>query len=164
MPITIRSAIPEDAPVLLQMIRGLAEYENLSHQVTATEDLLREHLFGPHPTAEALIALCEGQPAGFAVYFTNFSTFLALPGLYLEDLFVLPRWRKRGIGRRLLQEIASIAAARGCGRFEWSVLDWNEPAQNLYRSIGSTILPDWRTCRMDSGAIARLAATRPSKA
>ncbi|HZP60383.1 MAG TPA: GNAT family N-acetyltransferase [Opitutaceae bacterium] len=151
MPHNIRSATVEDVPTLFQLIRELAAYEKLSRQVEATEEKLRATLFpscGP-AAAECLLASAEdGAAAGFAVYFPTYSTFLAKPGLYLEDLYVRPQFRRRGIGKALLVHIVGLARQRGCGRMEWSVLDWNEPAQAFYRSLGATVLPDWRICRL----------------
>ncbi|HTQ31859.1 MAG TPA: GNAT family N-acetyltransferase [Opitutaceae bacterium] len=158
MPIQIRSATAADLPLILQLIRELAAYENLSHQVEAGEEKLRATLFPPAgpATAECLLAfVAGGAPAGFAVYFQTYSTFLAKPGLYLEDLFVRPEFRRRGIGKALLLQIARIANQRGCGRMEWSVLDWNEPAQAFYRSLGAAVLPDWRICRLTGPALAK---------
>jgi GNAT superfamily N-acetyltransferase len=153
----IAPATPDDVPTLMTLIRALADYEKLAHQLRATPEALREHLFGPRPYAEAAIARVDGQPVGHAIWFHNYSTFLARPGIYLEDVFVLPDHRGHGVGKALLRHVARVARERGCGRFEWSVLDWNEPAINFYRRIGAAILPDWRVCRMDESAIARLA-------
>jgi GNAT superfamily N-acetyltransferase len=157
MNVHIAPATPDDVPTLMALIRGLAEYEKLTHQLQMTPEALREHLFGPRPYAEAAIARVGGDPVGYALWFHNYSTFLAKPGLYLEDVFVLPDHRGAGVGRALLRHVAGIARERGCGRFEWSVLEWNEPAINFYRRIGADILPDWRICRMDETAIAPLA-------
>ncbi|MHB1307734.1 MAG: GNAT family N-acetyltransferase [Limisphaerales bacterium] len=154
----IRPATADDAPIILELIRGLAEYEHLSHQVVATEVTLRESLFGPQPGAEAVLGLIDGQPAGFALFFHNFSTFLARRGLYLEDLFVKPEFRGGGLGEALLRHLARLAVERNCGRFEWSVLDWNEPAIGFYRKLGATVLPDWRICRVTDEALTQLAA------
>ena len=155
----IRNASEQDVPLILQMIKGLAEYEKLSDQVVATEDGLRESLFGAHPVAEVVIGYAGDQPAGFALFFHNFSTFLGQRGLYLEDLFVLPEWRSRGLGRQLLAHLARIAVERNCGRMEWSVLDWNEPAMRVYRGIGATPLDDWTICRITGNALHRLAGS-----
>ena len=141
------------------MIRGLAEYEKLSDQVVATEDGLRASLFGPHPAAEVVIGYAGDQAAGFALFFHNYSTFLGQRGLYLEDLFVLPEWRSKGLGRQLLAHLARIAVERGCGRMEWSVLDWNEQAMRVYRGIGATPLDDWTICRITGDALHRLAGS-----
>ena len=141
------------------MIRGLAEYEKLSDQVVATEDGLRASLFGPHPAAEVVIGYAGDQAAGFALFFHNYSTFLGQRGLYLEDLFVLQEWRSKGLGRQLLAHLARIAVERGCGRMEWSVLDWNEQAMRVYRGIGATPLDDWTICRITGDALHRLAGS-----
>jgi GNAT superfamily N-acetyltransferase len=126
--------------------------------VTATEAQLRESLFGPRPAAEVLIGYAERQPAGFAVFFQNFSTFLGRPGIYLEDLYVVPEWRGRGLGRRLLSHLAAIALARGCGRVEWAVLDWNDPAIRFYKSLGARSMDDWTIFRVTGHALERLAS------
>jgi GNAT superfamily N-acetyltransferase len=151
--IAIRAAGSEDVPLLLQLIRGLAEYEKLTDQVTATEAGLRETLFGPRPAAEAVIAELDGAPAGFALFFSSYSTFLAKPGIYLEDLFVLPELRRRGVGKALFTYLARLAVQRGCGRFEWSVLDWNTPAIAFYRSLGAVPLSDWTVFRLSGEAL-----------
>jgi GNAT superfamily N-acetyltransferase len=153
----IEPGTPKDVPLILQMIKGLAEYEKLSDQVVATEDRLRESLFGPHPAAEVVIGYAGDQPAGFALFFHTYSTFLGQRGLYLEDLFVYPQWRGKGLGRQLLAHLARIAVERGCGRMEWSVLDWNEQAMRVYRGIGATPLDDWTICRLTGDALHRLA-------
>lgn len=146
--------------MILDLIRGLAEYEKLSHQCVATEALLRENLFGPRPYAESLIGELDRVPAGFALFFHNFSTFLARPGIYLEDVFVRPDHRGRGLGSALLRAVARIAVERNCGRFEWSVLDWNESAIGFYQSRGATVMPDWRICRVTGDALRDLAGAR----
>ena len=156
--IAIVPAGPDDVPKILEMIRGLAEYERLSHQAVATEDSIRTSLFGPRPFAEVVLAYSGSTPIGFALFFHNFSTFLGRPGLYLEDLFVLSEWRGRGVGRRLLTHLASIAVERGCGRMEWAVLDWNESAIGFYRRLGAEMLDDWRICRLTGDALDRAAA------
>ncbi len=156
-PISIRPAAPDDAPLVLGFIRELAEYERLTHEVSATEEALRRTLFGRSACAHALIASLDGEPAGFAVYFFNYSTFLARPGLYLEDLFVRPTARRRGVGRRLLAHLARIAIERGCGRMEWAVLDWNERAIRFYRSLGASPNDEWTTYRLSSEGLRRLA-------
>jgi GNAT superfamily N-acetyltransferase len=153
----ITPATPSDIPVILDFIRELAEYEHLSHTVTATENNLRQHLFGPSPAAEVLLAKIHDKPVGFALYFTTFSTFLARPGIWLEDLFVLPEFRHQGIGRALLKAVASIAIKRNCGRLEWSVLDWNQPAIQLYKKLGAIPMNDWTTQRLTGDALSRLA-------
>lgn len=155
--LTIREATRADVPVVLEFIRALAEYERLSHEVVATEELLTSALFGARPVAEVLIAALDDEPAGFALYFHNFSTFLGRPGIYLEDLFVDPELRGNGIGRALLQRLASIAVERGCGRLEWSVLDWNEPAIGFYRRLGAEPMDEWTVNRLSGDALLRLA-------
>lgn len=154
----IAPATPADVPVILQFIRDLGEYERLAHEVVATEEQLREALFGARPAAEVLIARVGEAPVGFALYFHSFSTFLARRGLYLEDLFVQPAARGRGVGRALLGELARIAVARGCGRLEWSVLDWNESAIAFYRSLGAQPMSDWTVFRVAGDRLEALAA------
>ena len=155
--LAIRFAVADDAALILDFIRGLAVYEKLAHEVRADEAALRETLFGDRPADEVLIAELDGAPAGFALFFHNYSTFLARPGLYLEDLFVIPELRGRGIGRRLLERLAGIAVERGCGRFEWSVLDWNEPAIRFYERLGATAMDEWTVFRIDGDALKKLA-------
>ncbi|OFW15253.1 MAG: hypothetical protein A3F70_13000 [Acidobacteria bacterium RIFCSPLOWO2_12_FULL_67_14] len=150
-------ATAADAPLLLRLIRDLAEYERLSQDVVATEASLRESLFGAEPGAQAVIAYVGEEPAGVAVWFYNFSTFLGRPGLYLEDLFVRPEWRGRGLGRALLQYLAREAVARRCGRMEWAVLDWNAPAIGFYRSLGAVPMDEWTVYRLTGEALRRLA-------
>jgi GNAT superfamily N-acetyltransferase len=157
MNIRIESAQERDVPLILELIRGLAEYERMSDQVVATEAGLREALFGAQPSAEVIVAYADDRPAGFALFFHNFSTFLGRRGLYLEDLFVKPEFRRLGIGRRLLTELARIAVARGCGRFEWSVLDWNAPAIEFYKRLGARPLDEWTIFRVTGDALTRLA-------
>lgn len=154
----IRPAVPSDVPLILQLVRELAEYEKLSHEVVATEALLHAALFGERPYAEALIAQDGAGAQGFALYFHNFSTFLARPGIYLEDLFVRPAARGRGLGKALLVRLAQIALERGCGRLEWSVLDWNAPAIAFYQSLGARSMDDWRINRVTGPALAALAS------
>lgn len=154
----LRAARPEDAALILELIRGLAEYERLAHQVVASEESLTRWLFGERPMAEVLIAEHEGAAAGFALYFHNFSTFLGQPGIYLEDLFVRPTLRGRGIGRLLLSQLARLAVERGCGRLEWSVLDWNEPAIGFYRALGAEAMDEWTVYRVTGSALRELAA------
>ena len=154
----LRHARVEDVDLVLELIRGLADFENLSHQVQATREQLQETLFGAKPAAEVVLA-CEGETVvGFAVFFPNFSTFLGKPGLYLEDLYVRPEFRGRGHGRALLRHLATLALERGCGRFEWTVLDWNESAIEFYRRQGAEVLPQWRICRVTGEALAQMAA------
>ena len=159
MPITIRPAGPDDVPTILACIRGLAEYERLAHEVTATEAELRESLFGARPQAEVLLAL-EGEVAlGFALFYHNYSTFLARHGLYLEDLFVFPEHRARGVGRALLARLAALAVERRCGRLEWSVLDWNVDAIRFYESLGARPMSEWTIYRVTGDALCLLAAS-----
>jgi GNAT superfamily N-acetyltransferase len=158
MVLRIERATERDVPLILRLIKALGDYERLSDQVKATETVLREELFGPRPAAEVVIAYADDAPAGFAVFFQNFSTFLGRSGLYLEDLFIVPEWRRRGIGRRLLAHLARVAVERGYGRFEWAVLDWNEPALSFYRSIGARPVEGWTIHRLPGDALARLAA------
>lgn len=157
MPLSIRAATSADVPVILGFIRGLADYEKLSHEVEATEEKLRATLFPQKglPAAECVLAFIDETPAGFAIYFTTYSTFLARPGLYLEDLFVNPNQRGRGIGKALLIHLARLANARGCGRMEWTVLDWNQPAIEFYESLGARRQPQWQICRLSGEALAR---------
>ena len=154
----IREATEEDVPLILSLIRELAEYEKLSHEVVATEDGLRASLFGERRYAEVLIAEHDGEAAGFALFFHNFSTFLGKPGIYLEDLYVKPAFRGAGIGKKLLVYLASLAEGRGCGRLEWWVLDWNEPAIGFYRSVGAEPMNDWTVYRVSGSALEDLAA------
>ncbi len=154
----IRSAAAADIPQILAFVRELADYERLSHMVSATETGLREALFGVHPGAEVVLAFESDVPVGFAVYFHNFSTFLGMRGLWLEDLFVRPAYRGRGYGKALLLHVAATAMERGCGRFEWSVLDWNEPSIRFYQSLGAQPLEDWTIYRVTGPALKRLAA------
>jgi GNAT superfamily N-acetyltransferase len=153
----IRAAAEADLPVILSLIRDLAEYEREPNAVVATEAGLREVLFGPHRSAETLLALEDGKPVGFAVYFYNFSTWLGRPGLYLEDLFVRPANRGKGYGRALLVRLAQIAQERRCGRMEWAVLDWNEPAIQFYKKLGAQPMHDWTVFRLTEVGIATLA-------
>src|SRR5882762_819214 len=155
--LTIRSATERDVTVILSFIKGLAEYERLSHEVLATEELLRDSLFGKNPAAEVIIAFEGDEPAGFALFFHNYSTFLGQKGLYLEDLFVNPDRRGHGIGKALLVQLARIAKDRNCGRLEWAVLDWNEPAINFYKSLNAKLMDEWRTFRVTGEALETLA-------
>jgi GNAT superfamily N-acetyltransferase len=154
-PISLRAAVAADVPLILQFIRELAEYESLLGTVEATETRVHEALFGARPVAECILGYADGHPAGFALFFTNYSTFLAKPGIYLEDLFVRPAYRRRGLGRALLCHLARLANERRCGRLEWTVLDWNKPAIDFYVSLGASVLPDWRVCRLTGEALAR---------
>jgi GNAT superfamily N-acetyltransferase len=155
--IGIRVATGRDVPLILSFIRELAEYERLSHEVVATEEVLRASLFGERPAAEVVIGDYGDEPAGFALFFHNFSTFLGRPGIHLEDLYVTPGLRGRGIGRAMLAYLARLAKERGCGRLEWSVLDWNEPAIKLYKSIGAIPMDDWTAYRVTGEALDGLA-------
>ncbi len=149
----LRPATSEDVPVLFRLIQALAEYENLAHAVTGTEAALRSHLFGDRPYAEVVLAEVEGQAAGFALFFYNYSTFLTQPGIYLEDLFVLPEYRRQGVATALLTHLMERAIAENCGRLEWSVLDWNASAIAFYQRMGAEVLPDWRICRVAGEAL-----------
>lgn len=162
----IRAAEPRDVPAIVGLITALADYEQLTHLLEVTADKLEPHLFGDRPAAQCLVAevladadvsMREGTPAttvaGFALYFSNYSTFLAKPGIYLEDLFVLPQYRGAGLGRALLARLAEIAVERGCGRLEWSVLDWNQPAIDFYQGLGARVMPEWRICRVTGGSL-----------
>jgi GNAT superfamily N-acetyltransferase len=156
----IRSASPADLATILGLIRALAEYEKLSDDVVATEELLRRSLFpadGSPPAAYCVIAEADGVAAGFALYFFNYSTFLARPGLYLEDLFVRAEFRGRGLGKALLLHLAKLANARGCGRMEWTVLDWNQPAIEFYESLGARRMREWQICRLTGESLTRYA-------
>jgi GNAT superfamily N-acetyltransferase len=158
MPLSIRPAAPADVRLLLELIRQLAVYERRERDAVGTEALLAEHLFGERPAAEAVVAELDGEPVGFALWFTTFSTFLTRPGIWLEDLFVLPERRRNGIGRALLAHVAALALARGCARLEWSALDWNEPALALYRALGARLQDEWITHRLDGEPLRMLAA------
>jgi GNAT superfamily N-acetyltransferase len=154
----VRSATEDDVPLILALIKELAEYERLSHEVVATEEMLRDSLFGGRRVAEALLGYLGDEPAGFALFFHNFSTFLGRPGIYLEDLYVRPQFRGAGVGRALLVHMAWLAKERNCGRLEWSVLDWNEPAIGFYRSIGAAPVSGWTVYRLVGEALDGLAA------
>jgi GNAT superfamily N-acetyltransferase len=154
----IEPARPQDVPHVFALIRALADYERLAHLVSGSEAQLREELFGARPVIECVLGWEGAQPVAFALFFHNFSSFLARRGLYLEDLFVVPEARGKGYGKALMRHLARLAVERGCGRFEWAVLDWNRPAIDLYRSLGADVLPDWRICRLTGEALARFAA------
>ncbi len=150
-------ATPADAPLILDMIKGLADYEKLSHAVVATEEQIRDTLFGAKPAAEVLLAESNGEWVGFALFFPTYSTFLAQPGLYLEDLYVKPHARGKGFGKALLTELAKIAVARGYGRVEWAVLDWNAPAIGFYKKLGAVPMDEWTTYRLTGSELQKLA-------
>ena len=152
-PATLRAAEPRDLPAIVGLVHELAAFEKLSHLVQVTPERLHPHLFGDRPVAEAIVAEAGTQVVAFALFFTNFSTFLGRPGLYLEDLYVQPAFRNQGIGRALLLHLARLARDRGCGRFEWSVLDWNVDAIRFYERMGATLLPEWRICRVAGTAL-----------
>jgi len=154
---TIRSAAPADADDVFRLIRGLAEYERLAAEVTGSAATLRAHLFGARPSAEVLVAESGGPLVGFALFFPTYSTFLTRPGLWLEDLFVEPERRRRGIGGALLTAVARTAVERGCARLEWAVLDWNAPAIRFYESRGAKVMGDWRICRVTGDGLAQMA-------
>ncbi len=150
---TLRPATPADLQAIVGLIRELADFEKLTHLVVVTAESLHPHLFGLRPAAEAVVAEVQGQVVAFALFFTNFSTFLGQPGLYLEDLYVQPAHRGTGLGKALLSHLGALAVARGCGRFEWSVLDWNQRAIDFYQKMGATVMPDWRICRVTGDAL-----------
>jgi GNAT superfamily N-acetyltransferase len=155
----IRPATPADVPAIAALIRALAEYEKLAHEVVLDEADLHAHLFGPRPAAEVLVAEADGRAVGFALFFPTYSTFLGKPGIYLEDLFVVPECRGRGLGKGLLVALAKLAADRGCGRLEWAVLDWNEPSIRFYQSLGAVPKDEWVLYRLAGDALHALAAT-----
>jgi GNAT superfamily N-acetyltransferase len=152
-PYTLRPAKPADVPAIVGLIRELADFEKLSHLVVVTPESLQPQLFGARPAAECVVGEVGGQVVAFALFFSNFSTFLGRPGLYLEDLYVQPAQRGKGLGQALLKHLAALAVERGCGRFEWSVLDWNENAIRLYEKMGATVMPEWRICRVTGPAL-----------
>lgn len=154
---TLRPATPADLSAIVGLIRELAAFEKLEHLVVTTPESLAPHLFGPKPVAECVVADVGADTVAFALFFTNFSTFLGRPGLYLEDLYVQPAHRGSGLGRALLQHLGALAVERGCGRFEWSVLDWNENAIRFYQGMGATVMPDWRICRISGDTLKRFA-------
>ena len=157
---SLRPAQARDVPAIVGLIRELAEFEQLTHLCEVTPQSLAPHLFGQHPVAECVVGEVDGAVVAFALFFTNFSTFLARPGLYLEDLYVQPAQRGTGLGKALLEHLGRLAAERGCGRFEWSVLDWNERAIRFYEGMGATVLPDWRICRITGERLSAFAAPR----
>jgi GNAT superfamily N-acetyltransferase len=154
----IRFAREQDVPTILRFIRDLARYERLEHEVVASEDVLRDNLFGARRYAEVLMGEVDGEPAGFALFFHNFSTFIGRPGIYLEDLFVRPEYRGRGHGKALLARLAELAIERNCGRVEWAVLDWNTPSIDFYKALGAVPMTDWRTFRLTGDALQNLAS------
>jgi GNAT superfamily N-acetyltransferase len=158
--VRIVAATEKDTPIILHMIRGLAEYEKLSDRVTATETALREQLFGPRPAAEVCLLYVGEEPIGFAAFFSTFSTFACRPAIYLEDLFIQPRWRGRGFGGRLLAHIAKIGADRGCRSMKWAVLPWNQPAIDFYRRLGAEKVTEWDTFEIEGEAFESLARLR----
>lgn len=158
MTFRLAPAVESDVPLILELIKALAEYEQMADQVVITEADLRAALFGPRPAAEVIIGYAGDQPAGFALFFQTFSTFKGRPGLYLEDIFVNPEWRKHGLGTMLLARLARIAVDRGYGRMEWSVLDWNEMALRVYRAVGARPMDQWTVYRLNGDALRQLAA------
>jgi GNAT superfamily N-acetyltransferase len=158
-PHTLRPATPADLPAIVGLIRELAVFEHLEHLMVATPESMAPHLFGPRPAAEAVVAEVSGAVVAFALFFTNFSTFLGQPGLYLEDLYVQPAHRGAGLGRALFAHLGALAVERGCGRFEWSVLDWNENAIRFYERMGAAVMPDWRICRITGDTLKSFART-----
>jgi GNAT superfamily N-acetyltransferase len=155
--LTIRSAQAKDIEAIFELILGLAKYEQLIDKVTGSPELLRSHLFGDKPYAEAIVAELEDRVIGYALFFHTYSTFLTQPGLYLEDVFVSPEYRRQGVGKALMTSVAKMAFDRGCGRLEWSVLEWNQNAIEFYQSLGATVLPEWRICRMTVDILAEIA-------
>ncbi len=162
---SLRPATPDDVPAIVGLIRELAVFEKLEHTMAATPESIAAHLFGARPAAEVVVADVQladrSEVVGFALYFTNFSTFLGRPGLYLEDLYVKPAWRGLGLGKALLEHLGALAVARGCGRFEWSVLDWNVDAIGFYERMGATLLPEWRLCRVAGPRLAAFGRRDP---
>ena len=155
--LTIKPATIDDVPAILGFIRGLAEYEKLSHEMEATEEQLREHMFGANPVAEAVIARIGETPVGFALFFRNFSTFAGKPGFWIEDIFIVPEHRRHGIGSALIRAVAKIAVERDYGGVEWTALDWNESALSLYRKLGAVAMSEWTTQRLAGDALRKLA-------
>ncbi len=156
-PFQLRAAEPQDVPAIIDLIRELAEFEQLTHLLLVTPESLSAHLFGPRPVVESIVGEVGGRVVAYSLFFTSFSTFLGKPGLYMEDLYVQPAHRGTGLGQALLSRLAALAHERDCGRFEWSVLDWNERAIRFYENMGASMLPDWRICRVTGPALARLA-------
>lgn len=160
---TLRPATPDDCAAIVGLITELAVFEKLEHLVVVTPQTLLPQLFGARPAAEAVVGEVQGEVVAFALFFTNFSTFLGQPGLYLEDLYVQPAHRGSGLGKALLQHLGALAVERGCGRFEWSVLDWNDNAIRFYQKMGATVMPDWRICRL-TGAALQAYSRKPAQA
>ncbi len=158
MDLRLRQVERSDVPTLFSLIQALAEYEKLAHAVTGNVEALQEHLFGSHPCVEAILAECAGETAGFALFFPNYSTFLTQPGIYLEDLFVLPKYRRKGIGKEILVYLAKLAVERGYGRLEWSVLDWNTDAIAFYERMGAEVLQEWRICRVTGDLLTKMSS------
>ena len=159
MTFSIRPATPDDADEMMELLRSLAEFARLTQEMTGTAEQLREDLGGDRPAVEALVAEQDGKIVGQALYFQTYSTFRTRPGLFLEDLFVLPKYRRQGIATAFMKQLAAIALQRQCARFEWMVLDWNERAIAVYEKLGATVLPDWRPCRVDGDRLVNLAQT-----
>lgn len=164
MSLAIRPALPSDLPLIAQLIRDLAKYEKLAHEVRFDEGVLAQQLFGTRPYAEVAIGEVDGAPQGFALFFHNFSTFEGRPGIYLEDLFVRPEARGGGLGKALLAHLAALALQRGCARFEWSVLDWNAPSIGFYKSLGARTMDEWSVMRIEGAALHQLGAQVPQSA
>lgn len=158
--LTVRAATPEDCPLINELILELAEYERLAHEVESTPALLQQSLFGDKSCAEAFIGEISGEPAGYAIFFTTFSTFTGRPGIYLEDIYVRSRWRNHGLGKAILKKVASTAVERGCARMEWSVLDWNQPAIDFYRRLGAQPLSEWIGQRLTGQSLIEVAANQ----
>jgi GNAT superfamily N-acetyltransferase len=154
---SLRAALPQDVPAIAGLVEELAVFEQLEHLLKLTPEALQEHLFGPRPVIEAWVGVIEGEVVAYAICFTSYSTFLGKPGLYLEDLYVRPAHRRSGLGKGMLKHLAALALQRGYGRFEWTVLDWNEDAIRFYQRMGADLLPDWRICRATGDALERMA-------
>jgi len=160
MDITIASVTPAEVPKLLELIRELARFERLEHEVAATAELLHASLFGPQPAADALFARCDGEVAGYAIYFFTFSSFVGRAGIWLEDVYVRPQFRKRGLGTRLIEAVARVGVERGCRRFEWLALNWNEGALEFYRGLGARVMDEWVVLRVGPAELQRPAAIK----
>jgi GNAT superfamily N-acetyltransferase len=155
---SIAAITPAEVPILLELIRELARFEQLEHEVESTVELLHEAIFGPRPAAGALLARCQGELAGYAIYFFTFSSFVGRPGIWLEDVYVRPQFRQRGLGRGLVEAVARVGAQRGCGRYEWTALNWNTGALEFYRGLGAQTMDQWILLRMNASGLRRLAA------